>query len=78
MKHLQFGEFFGYGLEVPFGPSGRTVREQAKAAYLLRCRVVAYDDRYFEVADRLIKLEEGQIVHAESLVAPSAVASAIP
>jgi len=40
--------------------------------------VITHDDRYFEVADRLIKLEEGQIVHAESLVAPSAVASAIP
>lgn len=36
--------------------------------------VITHDDRYFEVADRMIKLEEGQIVHDESLVAPSTVA----
>jgi putative pyoverdin transport system ATP-binding/permease protein len=36
--------------------------------------VITHDDRYFDMADRMIKLEEGQIVHDESLVAPSIVA----
>jgi putative ATP-binding cassette transporter len=36
--------------------------------------VITHDDRYFEVADRVIKLEEGRMVHAESLVTPSTVA----
>jgi putative ATP-binding cassette transporter len=36
--------------------------------------VITHDDRYFDLADRVLKLEEGRIVHAESLVAPGAVA----
>jgi putative ATP-binding cassette transporter len=32
--------------------------------------VITHDDRYFEVADRVIKLEEGRIVPAESRAAP--------
>jgi putative ATP-binding cassette transporter len=32
--------------------------------------VITHDDRYFEVADRVIKLEEGRIVHAESVAVP--------